>query len=583
MELWFPCCLRLDDHFDTKRWLTTRRVAGRLAQDGQCEIEERTGGISLQANLTRLCDLGNPSWGLRGFIERGDFGHFLTQRYSRRPDEIVSEVMAAIDAGWLVVIREAGPKGADRVEQTRAEARRIASEVDSLTKGRLRSSGRRYTLCPPKQVDSSTLGLTRRMLVPREATMILDRMIEEYAASRELVQLLCEAKSFFPRDGRVEPELVLLRHLVQHHAPESTNAAVTPSQIQRSAASWVELVVVWEDSGQPVAGVPLTVEWSGNQQAFKTDSSGQIRVNDVDGSCSVTSKWDGATIDKGLCVASVGASPPTASGKGADSNAAGPLRIVAIEAHKVKTGETLEGIAADAGVDWKKLAKFNWGTDVPKKINEHLRDELGCTKQTADGRNYVFDDTDTPGVVYIPSDWTQSFQAGRTHFLRVRRPKGLLLHLENELGLPLPEVAYRVVFDDDTERTGVLGRNGMALVPAPSTGKFSVTYPDEVDIMAKSLAACVRKGFDDRRTDQLFRLFAHDRPVVARALAAYDQYFNDYTGKGFSEDVYQEISEPEALAVCEALMALHGIATRSGVRVSDATEVEAGGDDGLPD
>jgi len=151
-----------------------------------------------------------------------------------------------------------------------------------------------------------------------------------------------------------------------------------------------------------------------------------------------------------------------------------------------------------------------------------------------------------------------------------------LITLENEEGLRLPEVGYQVAFDDGTERTGSLGRNGMALVPAPSTGTFQVTYPDEVDILAKSLAASLRKGFDDRKTDQIFRLFTHDRPVVARAVTAYDAYFNDYTGNGFTEDLYQELTEPEALAVCEALLALHGLPTRSGVRVGVPSEEELG-------
>jgi hypothetical protein len=63
MDPWFPSSLRLDDDFGTKRWLTTRRVAGRMALDGQCEIEDRVRWISLESNLIRLLNSGNPSWG----------------------------------------------------------------------------------------------------------------------------------------------------------------------------------------------------------------------------------------------------------------------------------------------------------------------------------------------------------------------------------------------------------------------------------------------------------------------------------------------------------------------------------------
>jgi hypothetical protein len=57
---------------------------------------------------------------------------------------------------------------------------------------------------------------------------------------------------------------------------------------------------------------------------------------------------------------------------------------------------------------------------------------------------------------------------------------------------------------------------------------------------------------------------------------AYDRYFNDYTGQGLIEDLYQELTEPEALAVCEALMALHGLPTHSPIRVGDSSEQDGG-------
>jgi hypothetical protein len=408
-----------------------------------------------------------------------------------------------------------------------------------------------------------------------EARVVLDGAAKEAPASAEPLR---KANEKLSKDWRppLHPDgVVLLRRIpVQASAPKEEGPAITPSQMKQLLTGWFELIVVWDDTGQPIAGVPLAVEVSGNRQSLKTDANGRIRLENVEGACQVTSSFDGATIDDCLVVASVGAKPVVAKAKrGAASGSASPC-IAAIDAHKVKSGDTPASIAAAAGMDWRKLAKFNWGTDAPKEINARLRDDVGCTKKTTDGRNYLLDDTDNPGVIYIPSEWTQTLQPGQTHAIHVRRAKGILITLENEEGLRLPEVGYRVAFDDGTERTGQLGQNGMAMVSAPSTGIFQVTYPDEVDILAKSLAACVRKGLDDRKTDQIFRLFTHDRPVVARAVAAYDRYFNDYTGNGFVEDLYQEFTEPEALAVCEALMALHGLPTRSGVQTSVPSEEE---------
>lgn len=263
MEFGFPTYLRLDDQGGTGRWLTTRRVAARLALDGQCEIEDRVRWISLQSNLNRLLDIGNPSWGLRGFIERNDLGHFLTVRHWLLPHETVDQVIAAVRSRWLVVVREAGPMIVSAADQARAEAWRIASEVDRLTKGRLRSGGRRYTLSTPSRVDPSALGLTRRMLPPREAVETLDRMIEEYAAERELVDLLKKAKDFCTKGPNSEAELVLLRHILQPSTRPIHEAPVTPSQLKQERRDKAEVlleVVVLDHQGRPLPGIEYTIQ-----------------------------------------------------------------------------------------------------------------------------------------------------------------------------------------------------------------------------------------------------------------------------------------------------------------------------------
>jgi hypothetical protein len=98
----------------------------------------------------------------------------------------------------------------------------------------------------------------------------------------------------------------------------------------------------------------------------------------------------------------------------------GQKRIAEIEEHKVKTGESIKSLADANGLRWQELAKFNWGTDVPDEINKHLRDEVGCTKKTRDGYNYMFDDLDDPGIMYIPKQWSEDgLQTDKTHTIRV--------------------------------------------------------------------------------------------------------------------------------------------------------------------
>jgi hypothetical protein len=487
--------------------------------------------------------------------------------------EVLELIRQALNNRRLVAIQ----KGAEQpaIPSVTVQLRRLVAQVEKATHGKLSHQGRQYKLVVDVELASTPGRDYYEVASQSEARAALDSVAKISPASADLLKQASDklTKDWYPPS---QPDgLILLRRiLTQSSVPKDTGSAITPSQMKRLLMGWLELFVVWADSGQPVAGVPLAVETSGNRQSLKTDAKGRIRLEDVEASCEVTSSFDGATIDDCLMVASVGSASVAAPTKHGATRDSAPFCIAAVEAHKVKGGETLASIAADAGMEWQKLAKFNWGTDSPKEINERLRDDVGCTRKTADGRNYLLDDTDNPGVIYVPSKWTQAFQPGQTYYIRVRRSKGILILLENEQGLRLPEVGYRVAFDDGTERTGQLGRNGMALVPAPSTGTFQVTYPDEVDILAKSLAACVRKGLDDRKTEQIFRLFTHDRPVVTRAVAAYDRYFNDYTGNGFTEDLYQEFTEPEALAVCEALMALHGLPTHSGVRVCSPSEEE---------
>ncbi len=204
----------------------------------------------------------------------------------------------------------------------------------------------------------------------------------------------------------------------------------------KPASTWVEVKVVWDDTGEPVANLPVVVEPLGGRWSMLTTRlDGLIRLEPVDqGSCEARCTFRGLTRDE--CVAYVGmgegdgTTRPAADQGQEAAPRARPKAIARVETRKVRSGETLESIAREAGLTWQELAFFNWETNVPHEVNEHLAAEVGCTKKTADRENYVFDDSDRPGTLLIPTQWRMPRLAtGREHVIRVRaidRTRGVL-------------------------------------------------------------------------------------------------------------------------------------------------------------
>jgi len=194
------------------------------------------------------------------------------------------------------------------------------------------------------------------------------------------------------------PEFLTL--LRRHEAPpkveeakvEETQPKRKPRRVKKT---WVELKVVWECTGEPVPGVRLVFTApNGDQEYQTTNFSGLIRVDNIDpGECDVACKLDSPLWTNTLAFSGLG-EPSTKDTEQTASDArpvspkrSGVQHIAHIETHKVKTGENLEKLAEGADLSWQELAKFNWGTDKPKDINEHLRDEVGCTHKTEESKN----------------------------------------------------------------------------------------------------------------------------------------------------------------------------------------------------
>jgi hypothetical protein len=223
------------------------------------------------------------------------------------------------------------------------------------------------------------------------------------------------------RDGRVTAVRV------GFGAPASSVSPEEPATLRASArfeeTTWVELVVVDDTTNKPISGVRLSVKLpDGSRRVQGTDDEGVVRIDPVerglcDAACPSSHRWLGTTL--GFVAVGGVSLPGDAREQGTARDGLGIMNVIA---HKVRTGETLDGLARANDLTWQDLARFNFDTDDPKEISGFLRARVGCTRRTKDRNNYLFSDSDDPGIVFIPRPWEErGLSTGRTHVIRVRR------------------------------------------------------------------------------------------------------------------------------------------------------------------
>jgi hypothetical protein len=71
--------------------------------------------------------------------------------------------------------------------------------------------------------------------------------------------------------------------------------------------------------------------------------------------------------------------------------------------YKVTDADSLETVARKFSVSVTALIQHNFATMDPAEINWYLREQVGCNKPTADGKNWCFSSSAKPGLMYIPS------------------------------------------------------------------------------------------------------------------------------------------------------------------------------------
>jgi hypothetical protein len=314
-------------------------------------------------------------------------------------------------------------------------------------------------------------------------------------------------------------------------------------------------------TARPLAEVPLQILTpAGDERLVMTDQAGLVRLCDLDpGSCQVTSLVDQARLATAYALAPAPL-PAAARGRRLEpAPSSSPSHLVDVVRHRVRSGETPASIARQHDVPWETIALFNWGTADPAVLERHFRQTLGCTRRTPDGRALRFDDGDDPGILLVPRRWEARLAVGAAHELWLAPLRAVFLSLENEAGLALPGARYHVRFADGSERQGRLGGRGIARLDGVPALPFTVSYPDELELLAASFAASVRRALDEPATAPLVGLLMQSPEVVARAVALYDEHLDDLGGQGLAADIDRTITDPEARRPLLALCALAGL------------------------
>ena len=192
---------------------------------------------------------------------------------------------------------------------------------------------------------------------------------------------------------------------------------------------------------EPLGGVRVRIELpEGGQRTVRTSPTGSIEVHRVgSGTFRIRSDGEGTLAETWHCAGEGGAristGLPIPLWHGTVLPQASRCHVASLIAHRVRSDETLETLARQYGVEWNRIARFNWGTDKPEDVNKALAVAVGSTRKTADGRNLMFDDSDAPGIVFIPRPLDLRLDTGRTHTVRLHGVEPRIESLESNFAL----------------------------------------------------------------------------------------------------------------------------------------------------
>jgi len=81
-----------------------------------------------------------------------------------------------------------------------------------------------------------------------------------------------------------------------------------------------------------------------------------------------------------------------------------PYRVKGSNDNRDPKRDTWISVARQHYLDVNKLIWFNFQTENTDEVNWYLRRNVGCNVPTPDGRNWMFSDSASPGIIYLPID-----------------------------------------------------------------------------------------------------------------------------------------------------------------------------------
>ena len=270
---------------------------------------------------------------------------------------------------------------------------------------------------------SSDDGLAQEPLVSVLAR--LDEWLRDPAFRRNLAHLTSSASTHGCDAGALQDGFRSGRLLACREVPRrviqqvNTIEAVGPELVAEEREDFA-LQIVEDQSCAPLARVSIRIALpDGKHCDATTDAQGMIQIRDVvRGQCVVAADAPDTSLKATLSVVGTGGLVDVdAKPAGPPPGGQAPPKIGAVVRHRVRRGDTLPKLAADNGVPVPAILKFNFGTTDTNKAYRKLRREVGG--QRVDGQ-WVFDDAEEPGILYIPSPLRLTGLAtGALHVVRV--------------------------------------------------------------------------------------------------------------------------------------------------------------------
>lgn len=242
-------------------------------------------------------------------------------------------------------------------------------------------------------------------------------------------------------------------------------------------------------SGRPVEGVAARIIGSsGNFKDTFSDKAGFIKWDNIKPGLyslsSVDLKQSDYTLKDTLSSSKNEIASTTATGehKISDPDNIQKYYLAKITQHRVSDGETLQSIAEKNNMTFKKLAYFNWGSYDTKTILECMRRDIGCSKPTQNGRDYNFESSDKPGVIFIPQPFKEdNFQISQTHIITVFATGFQIFHesfqtiIKDENGQPLEDITCELKQPDGSSTIEVTDKNGMISLSGINVKKIKIS------------------------------------------------------------------------------------------------------------